>query len=106
MSEYLADVKKYSPGADEAAVTGVENYLGKGLLSQRDASMVACSDAVELKRIRETFCKKKLGLSHSDDEIDTVLQSVCAQMKDDNSKEMHEDRWSFAIRSQTIQMCT
>ena len=86
MSDYLADVKKYAPDADEAAVKGIETYLGKGLLSQKDASMVACSDVDELKRIRENFCKKKLGLPHSDDEIDAVLQSVCEQMKADNSK--------------------
>ena len=86
MSDYVADVKKYSSGADEAAVTAIENYLGKGILAQRDASMVACSDPEELKRVRENFCKKKLGLSQSDDEIDAVLQSICQQMSGDNSK--------------------
>lgn len=48
--------------------------------------MVACSDPEELKRVRENFCKKKLGLSQSDDEIDAVLKSVCQQMSGDNSK--------------------
>ena len=56
------------------------------MLAQKDASMVACSDPEELKRVRENFCKKKLGLSQSDDEIDAVLKSVCQQMSGDNSK--------------------
>ena len=86
MSDYLADVKKYSANADAAAVTAIENYLGKGLLAQKDASMVACSDPEELKRVRENFCKKKLGLSQGDDAIDVVLQSVCEQMSGDNQK--------------------
>lgn len=86
MSDYIADVKRYSASADEAAVTAIENYLGKGLLAQKDASMVACSDPEELKRVRENFCKKKLGLSQSDDEIDAVLQAVCQQMSDTNQK--------------------
>lgn len=86
MSDYVADVKKYSANADEAAVKGIEDYLGKGLLAQRDASLVACSDPEELARVRENFCKKKLELAQSDDEIDAVLQAVCQQMGADASK--------------------
>ena len=84
MTDYLADVKKYDAGADEAVVDKIVKHLGIALRS-RDASLVSCSDPSELARVREKWCGKKLGVT---DEAagDEVIAKVCEQMKGDRSK--------------------
>lgn len=84
--KYAADVKKYTSKFNHAVVDGIVSYLGKGVLAQRDASLVSCSDPEELKRVRENFCKKKLALSRSDDEIDVILKDVCQAMSAERNK--------------------
>lgn len=54
MSQYANDLQKYSKNINEIAVTGIVKHLGIALQS-RDASLVACSDPVELERVRESF---------------------------------------------------
>ena len=85
MSDYLGDVKKYSSNANEAAVNGITNYLGAGVLAQRDASLVSCTDPAELGRVRDNFATKKLGLTDGD-AVDAALQKICEQMKEDRNK--------------------
>ena len=63
MSEHLDKVKKYRPDCNEAAVQGIVKHLGIALRS-KDASLVSCSSKDELARVRDSWCKKKLGLSH------------------------------------------
>ena len=62
MSDYLADVKKYDSGADEAIVDKIVKHLGIALRN-KDSSMVACSDTSELDRVVEKWCGKKLGVT-------------------------------------------
>lgn len=78
--DYVADVKKYVPSVDEAAVSGIVKHLGIALHS-RDASLVAASDPEELKRVREGFLKKKLALTDSDAALDAAVQEVMTKMK-------------------------
>ncbi|MEL6440248.1 MAG: DUF2853 family protein [Cyanobacteria bacterium J06621_8] len=85
MSEYLPDIKKYTNNVDESVVDGIVKHLGIALRS-RDASLVACTDQTELDRVRESFLKKKLGLTNSDSELNTAISAVCSQMKDDKTK--------------------
>ena len=85
MSEYIDDVRRYASDASEAGVKGVTNYLGAGVLAQRDASLVACTDPAELARVRDNFAKKKLGLT-DDDAIDAAIKAVCEQMSGDQNK--------------------
>lgn len=84
MTDYLADVKKYDAGADEATVNKIVKHLGIALRS-RDASLVSCSDPSELERVREKWCAKKLGVT---DQAagDEVVAKVCEEMKGDRSK--------------------
>lgn len=84
--KYADDVKKYASKFNQAAVDGIVSYLGKGVLAQRDASLVSCSDPEELKRVCENFCKKKLALSQSDEEINTILKDVCKAMSAERNK--------------------
>ncbi len=81
--KYMDGVKKYAPKAEEAVVKKIVGYLGIALQS-RDASLVSCSDPKELNRVRDGFCKKKMGLSPED--ADATIAKVCEQMKGDRQK--------------------
>ena len=93
MSEYVEKVRKYVPDCNEAAVAGIVKHLGIALRS-RDASLVSCSSKEELARVRDSWCKKKLGLEHSDADLDKIIGDVCEQMKADQRK----DRVTFYYR--------
>jgi len=86
MSEYLDDVQRYCPDANRDAVVGIVKHLGIALKSQ-NASLVACSSKIELLRVRESWCKRKLGLTASDDELDKAIKEICGIMKDDARKQ-------------------
>lgn len=86
MSEHLDDVKRYAANADEKAVAGIVKHLGIALRS-KDASLVSCSSKDELSRVRDSWCKKKLGLSDADADIDKVIKEVCDAMKGDQRKQ-------------------
>ena len=83
MSDYLANVKKYVPDADEAIVDKLVKHLGIALRS-KDSSTVAASDQTELDRVRDGFCTKKLELSS--DDAEKAIKAICETMKGNNSK--------------------
>lgn len=85
MSEYTDDVARYTDSVDEDAVAGIVKHLGIALRSSKDASLVACSDASERDRVRDSWLKKKLGLE-DDAALDADVMAVCAQMKEDREK--------------------
>ena len=85
-TDYLADVKKYVPGADEKAVAAIIKHLGIALKST-DASLVSCSSKDELDRVRESWLKKKLALTEDDKSLDKAIQDICTKMKADNRKQ-------------------
>ncbi len=62
MSDYLADVQKYAPQANEAAVAAIVKYCGIALRNA-DSSLVSGSDPTELATVRDGYAAKKLGLS-------------------------------------------
>ncbi len=84
MSDWLADVKKYAPKADEAAVAGLVRYLGIALRN-RDSSLVSFSDPEEVARVKKNFCMKKLALT-DEAAIDAALTKIGAAMKADKTK--------------------
>ena len=85
MTDWAEDVKKYASDADDAAISGIIKHCGIALQS-RDASLVSFTDKSELERVRESFLKKKLGLTQSDDELDGAIAVVGEKMKDDRTK--------------------
>ncbi|HUS97749.1 MAG TPA: DUF2853 family protein [Hyphomicrobiaceae bacterium] len=85
MSEYLTDVKRYAPKADEKVVGGIVKHLGIALKS-KDASLVSCSSKDELARVRDSWCKKKLALAQSDADLDKGIKEICEKMKADHRK--------------------
>jgi hypothetical protein len=85
LAVYVADVKKYATNANETAVAGLVKYLGIALRN-RDSSLVSGSSPDELARVRDSFLKKKLGLTDSDEKLDAAVASVIEKLKADRSK--------------------
>lgn len=83
--DWAADVRKYAPDADEAVIAGIVRHCGIALRT-RDASLVAFGDPSELETVRESFLKRKLGLAHSDEELDAAIAEVGEMMKADPTK--------------------
>lgn len=83
MSDYSADIAKYTANVDAKAVESIVKYCGIALRN-RDSSMVSASDPDELGRVRDGFAAKKLGLAA--DAADAGIKKVVARMKGDNSK--------------------
>lgn len=84
-TDWSADVRKYAPDADEKAIAGIVRYCGIALRN-RDSSLVAFSDREELGRVRESFLKKKLGLTAPDAELDAAISEVGETMKGDRTR--------------------
>lgn len=84
-ADYIDKVRDYAPSASEDAVDKIVRHLGIALQS-RDASLVSCSDATELERVREKWLKKKLGLTEPDDALDAAIAEVCETMRADRNK--------------------
>jgi hypothetical protein len=85
ISGYVDDIKKYTGSVDEGAVSGIVKHLGIALRN-RDSSLVAATDPSELERVRESWLKKKLGLTDGDAALDGAIAAVMEKMKADNSK--------------------
>ena len=83
--DWAANVKKYVPSANDAAIHGIVRHLGIALQS-KDASFVACTDKAERDRVRDGFLKKKLGLAMSDTDLDRAISDVCQKMHGDRDK--------------------
>jgi Protein of unknown function (DUF2853) len=83
--DWAANVKKYVPSADDAAIHGIVNYLGIALRG-KDSSFVACTDKKERDLVRDHFLKKKLGLTLDDAALDRSVADVCQKMHDDRDK--------------------
>ncbi len=84
-SDYAGDIAKYTSNVDQKAVDAIVKHLGIALKS-KDASNVAISSKSELERVRESWMKKKLGLTGSDAELDQSVKAVGETMKADKTK--------------------
>lgn len=83
--DWALDVCKYVPDADQAAIAGIVRHCGIALRN-RDASLVSFSDTEETDRVRESFLKKKLGLTDPDSVLDAAIARVGEVMKADTTK--------------------
>ncbi|MBG1231180.1 DUF2853 family protein [Aestuariivirga litoralis] len=61
MSDYAADIKKYTSNVNQAAVDAIVKYCGIALKG-KDSQYVATKDPAEVKRVVDGFAAKKLGL--------------------------------------------
>ena len=83
MSDYSADVAKYTTTVNEAAVKSIVKYCGIAL-QNRDSSLVSGSDPKELATVRDGFAAKKLGLDAA--AADAGIQAALAKLKGVNNK--------------------
>ena len=85
MTDYAADIGKYTAKVDDKAVAAIVKHLGIALKS-KDASNVAISSKGEWDRVREGWLKKKLKLTASDADLDASIKAVGEAMKADKTK--------------------
>lgn len=85
ITDYPADIGRYSKLVDRKAVDAIVKHLGIALKSN-DASLVSCSSKDELARVRDSWLKKKLALADGDANLDKAIEEICAKMKADKSK--------------------
>jgi hypothetical protein len=83
--DYSQDIQKYTASVDAAAVAGIVKHCGIALQS-KDASLVSASDPEELARVRESFLKKKLGLTQGDGDLDAAIGGVMTAMQAERNK--------------------
>jgi hypothetical protein len=83
MTDYLPDVRKYSPNANEAAVAAIVKYCGIAL-RRPDSARVSATDSKELATIRVGFAAKKLGLTG--ESADVGMKAAAEKMKAANQK--------------------
>ena len=83
MSDYAADIKKYTANVNEGAVKAIVTFCGIALRNA-DSSLVATSDPKELATVRDGFAAKKLGLTA--EAPDAGMKAVAEKMKADRTK--------------------
>lgn len=83
MSDYAADISKYTANVDANAVKSIVSYCGIAL-QKRDSSLVSGTDPKELATVRDGFGAKKLGLAP--DAADAGIKTVLEKMKAEQNK--------------------
>ena len=83
--DWASDVRKYSPRADDKAISGIVRHLGIALRN-RDSQLVSFADKAETDRVRDSFLRKKLGLKASDTELDKAIAEIGGKMRADHTK--------------------
>ena len=83
--KYIENIKKYTSPVNEEAVAGIVRHCGIALRN-RDSSLVAGTDPEELKRVRESWLKRKLALTESDADLDKAIHAVMEKMKAERAK--------------------
>lgn len=84
MSDYAESLKKFTDNVNEGAVDKIVKHLGIALRN-KDSSLVSGSDQAELDRVRESWLKKKLKRSESDDQLNAAIDAVVEKMGRSNS---------------------
>ena len=86
MSEnYITDIKRYRSDVNELALAAIIKHLGIALKSH-DAALVSSSSSSELARVRDSWLKKKLGLTADDQTLDKAILDICNAMPGNGKK--------------------
>jgi hypothetical protein len=81
----LTSISRFDKKPDTDLIAALtKNYAL--VMSNKDASGVACTDKAECATVRENFLKKKLGLTADDSELDGAIQEICKVMSADKKK--------------------
>ena len=96
MSDYSADISKYTSGVNDTAVAEIVKYCGIALQGA-DSSLVASTDPSEIATVRDGFAAKKLGLSA--EEAVAGIAKVVEKMKDERNK--HRVTFYYLLAEET-----
>lgn len=83
--DWAADVRRYAPDAADAVIARVVRHCGIAL-QNRDSSQISLNDPAEISRVRDNFCRKKLGLTDPDATIDAGIARVGERLQGDATK--------------------
>ena len=78
MTDYSADITKYTAAVDAKVVDKIVKYCGIALRG-KDSQFVSVTDPAEVKRVVDGFCAKKLGLDAKTAEA--AVKAVGEKMK-------------------------
>ena len=76
---------KFTSSINDEALTKMQKTYAL-VMSKQDSRNVSCTDSAEKATVRENFLKKKLGLTHSDADLDGAIEAICLKMKEDRLK--------------------
>lgn len=86
MSEdWSIDVRRYAPDADQRVIDAIIRHCGIAL-QRRESSLVSFTEPTELATVRESYLKKKLGLTLPDSELDAGIARVGERMRGDSTR--------------------
>ena len=80
---YSSKLKEIDAGFDAELLAKVTKGLGPSIY-KKDAETIACSSDDELATVKNSFLKKKLGLTLDDAELDAAIKDVCQKMGSSN----------------------
>ncbi len=84
IEKMIAEAKKLElTTLSDEFITKVTIGLGP-VIYNKDTSIVACSNADELTTVKNSFLKKKLGLTNDDAELDAAIKEVCEELGTSN----------------------
>ena len=84
-SAYAGNIQTYSRDYNKPAAERIVGHLGIAL-RRKDSAVVACSDERELSRIRDKWCRARLGLALNQKELDAGIAAICDRMKAEGSQ--------------------
>jgi Protein of unknown function (DUF2853) len=99
MSDYAADIKKYTSQVNSGAVDAIVKFCGIALKG-KDSQWVSVTDAAEVKRVVNGFCAKKLGLDPKSAE--SAVMAVGEKMKADKTKHRVTVYYLIAEHTKTL----
>ncbi|MBB2952371.1 MULTISPECIES: DUF2853 family protein [Sphingobacterium] len=82
ISAYIAEAKKLKLSLEDSLIESVTKGLGPSIY-KADAETIASSDPEEIKRLKNNFLIKKLGLT-DDAKLDAAIEEVFTQIGKSN----------------------
>lgn len=79
LAKYEKQLESMGMEYDADLLRKITKGLGPSIYN-RDSSTVACSDANEVARVKESFLMKKMGMT-DEEEAETAVEAVCAKYK-------------------------
>jgi len=83
IKEMIEEAKKLGLDISDELIEKVVISLGPSVY-RKESELVACSQPKELETVKNSFLKKKLGLTNDDKELDEAIKEVCEQLGKSN----------------------